>query len=200
APAPSPAAAAPAIPAWVSRAPAMAASAQEGVEPRLHPLVREHRPLERAPHERLLLARAREGREGGLGVAAVLPLGLDVDEVELHRLARDVVVTERLHDHLGAVRTAGHLELDAEAEGAEALLEGGAAEVPDGRGRADGRGQGEMVPRVRLRDAEAGQELEIEVAVVGLAEEAHLAGQVAGDQARGVALDEGGRVRQPGRQ
>src|SRR5947208_2931055 len=57
-----------------------------------------------------------------------------------------------------------------------------------------------MVPRIRLRDAEASQELEIEVAVVGLAEEAHLAGQVAGDQACGVALDEGGRVRQPGRQ
>src|SRR5439155_1121781 len=85
-------------------------------------------------------------------------------------------------------------------EGVEALLEGGAAEVPDGRGGADGRGEREMVPRLRLRDVQAGQELEVQVAVVGLAQEAHLAGQVAGDQARGVALDDGRRVRQPGRQ
>src|SRR5207247_1930657 len=139
------------LPIWGARRAARApiwTSAEEGVEPRLHPLVREHRPLERAPHERLLLTRAREGREGGLGVAAVLLLGLDVDEVELHRVTRDGVVAERLDDHLGAVRTAGHLELHAEAEGAEALLEGGAAEVPDGRGRADGRGEGVGVAAV----------------------------------------------------
>src|SRR5207249_5442176 len=200
APATSPASAAPTITTSVSRSPAMATSAQEGVEPRLHPLVREHRPLERAADERLLLARARKGLESGLGVAAVLLLGLDVDEVELHRVARDVVVAERLHDHLGAVRTAGHLQLDAETEGPETLLEGRAAEVPDGRGRADGRGQGEMVSRLRLVDAEPRQEFEIEIAVVGLAQEAHLAGQVGGDQACGVALDDGGRVGQPGRQ
>src|SRR5207244_12247526 len=70
APATSPASAAPTITTSVSRSLATAASAEEGVQPRLHPLVREHRPLERAPHERLPPARAREGRECGPRVAA----------------------------------------------------------------------------------------------------------------------------------
>jgi hypothetical protein len=105
-------------------------------------------PLERAPDERLLLGRARERRERRLRVPAVLLLRLDVDEVELHRVARDAVAAERLHDHLGAVRAPGHLELDAEPERAEALLERRAAEVPEDRRGADGRRERQVVLRL----------------------------------------------------
>src|SRR5262245_14626274 len=55
-----------------------------------------------------------------------------------------------------------------------------------------------MRARFLFADAEAAQELHVEIAVIGLREEAELTRQIARDQPRAVALDRGGRVRQPG--
>src|SRR5262245_58163760 len=171
---------------------------EHGVEARLHAGERHDRPAKRVAHEPLLRGRLHERRDGLLGVAPVLLLGLDVDLVELERLVRDVVLSERLQDHRGAVRAPGYLHLHPETEGAEAFFEGGPAECAQHAGGSDRRREREMRPRLGFVDAEPREELHVEVAVITLGEEAELAGKVAGDQPRAVALDGGGWVREPG--
>src|SRR5206468_8767202 len=127
----------------------------------------DYRPLEGAADERLLLAGLRERDQGRLGVATVLLLGRDVDEVELHRVLRDAVAPEGLGDHLRTVRPARNLELDTETEGAEPLLEGRAAEVAEHGGGADRRGERQVILRLALVDVERGKEPEDIVAVIG---------------------------------
>src|SRR5436853_3146743 len=129
---------------------AFALSREIRVEAGLHAVRRAHGPLECAPDERLLLARGGEAGQSGFGVLAVLLLRLDVDEEELHRVPRDPVAAERARDHFCAARSAGHLELDPEPEGAEALLERRAAEPAEHRGGADRRREREMVLRLGL--------------------------------------------------
>ena len=122
------------------RWPVAGISDRAAVVPFRHPGVREHAPAERAPDARLLLGGASEPLDRGHGVLAVLLLGLDVDGVELERPVVEVVVLpESVVDHVRTRRTAGHLHLDRQPEGAEALLERRAAEVAHRRGGAERR-------------------------------------------------------------
>src|SRR4029077_5063301 len=102
----------------------------------------------------------------------------------------DAVAAECARDHLGAALPAGYLELDSEAEGAEALLERRAAEPAEHRGGADRRRQRQMVLRLGLVDPERGEEAKVEVAMIRLAHESQLAGQVARHEARRLALEQ----------
>src|SRR5512139_472447 len=116
-------------PVTIATRPASCGSAiEDGVEAELHARQCDDRPAKRMAHQRLLRGGLYEGRDRLLGIVAVLLFGLDVDAVELERLLRNVVVRERLENHGGAVRAAGHLHLHAEPEGAQALLERRAAE------------------------------------------------------------------------
>src|SRR5262249_45113280 len=126
---------------------------EEAVVPFRHRRMREGAEAESAPDARLLLAGLAAEQECLLGVLAVFFLGLDMYGPELHRLIVDVVVLlQSFVDDLGAVRASGHLHLDREAEGSEALLERVATIVAHGRGGTDGRRQRRMVEQVFARD------------------------------------------------
>src|SRR5688572_4821411 len=171
---------------------------EDRVEPGLHAGDRDHRPAEGVAHERLLLARLHERGDGALGVVAVLVLRLHVDAVELERLRRNVVSLERLQDHRGPVRAAGDLHLETEPERAEPLFEGRAAERTEHGGATDRRGEWQVSAGLVLVDAEAAQELHVEVTMVRFGEKAELARQIPGDEPRAVAFDRSGGVREPG--
>src|SRR5262249_49392715 len=151
------------------------------VEARLHAAEREHRPAEGVADERLLLAGLDERRHRPLGVVAVLLLRLLVDAIELERVLVDAVALERLIENRRAVRTPGNLHLEREPEGADALLPRRAAEGAQCRRGADRARLREMLARRLLADPEAvAQQLEIEIAMIGLAQVPELAHQVAG--------------------
>ena len=177
---------------------APARSLQIRVEAALHAAEGDDRPAERAAHQLPLPRGLHVRHQRALGVLAVLVLHLHVDAVELERVVRNAGAPQPGVDHRRAVRSPGHLQLDAEAEAAETLLERRPAESAQDAGRADGRGERQVGLGVRLGDADALEQADVEIAVVGAAQVAELAGQVLGDQAGAVPLHGRGRIGEPG--
>src|SRR5262249_60215083 len=131
------------------------ALAEVGGEASLPAGERDHRPAKRVPHERLLLGGLPEGRQRTFGVVAVLLLRFDVDAIELERVLRHAGALEPLVDDGGSVGTSRDLELDAQPEAAEPLLERRATESAEHAGGANGRRERQGRPGAGLPHADA---------------------------------------------